>query len=65
VITEIAVAEKHAVVRTREFEVSTEAEVLAVLLLLRQERFTGMLGVNLSQGGIGRVEAEDRRRLPT
>ena len=54
------VAEKRSMVRTRTF---TGQSVEDVCALMKRERLTGRIIIDMSQGGVSSVQAEDRREL--
>jgi hypothetical protein len=56
----VVVMDRRAVVRTRSFNANPED----VIDLLRGERFTGRVTIDMSQGGACSVQAEDRSQLP-
>lgn len=56
-----SVADKRCMVRTRTFSGVPPEDVL---LALKQERFTGRVTLDLSQGGCSTVQAEDRTNMP-
>ena len=50
-------------VRSRTFRLGPDG-IVALLLDLRQERLTGEVVVNLSQGGLGPVVVRDSQTIP-
>ncbi len=53
--------EKRVMTRTRVF---AGAHFDYVIQLLRSERFTGRLSIDVSQGAVGAVHVEDKSELP-
>ena len=54
-------SESHSVVRERTFDNGMDIDYL--LGLLRNQRVTGTLRIDLSQGGIGGIRLEERQKL--
>ena len=62
----ILLRESHAVLRERVFTIDRQSvlsDLDSILALLRAERATGKLIINLSQGSVGTIQFEESRRI--
>jgi hypothetical protein len=53
------------VLRKRTFEARTMDDVKRILEALRAEKYTGPVVIDMAQGGVHGMSAEDRAALPT
>ena len=59
--TNPAISTSHSLVRERRF--STTAGLLSILAELHRTHATGVLRIDISQGGVGAITFEERTRL--
>lgn len=61
--TERVLGEGFVLTRRRTLSSPSLEEVCALLAYLREEKFTGQIQVDMSQGGLCQVRAEDGTRM--
>lgn len=58
------IIEEQSVVRRRVFKVRGHAEIVEVVEILEQERFTGSMALHMSQGTCAAATVEERATIP-